>query len=277
MRRSLFSDIKLAAQYYYDARTIYDVHSPFMYNFIKDVLDTKQEYYAFEDIENIRSRMSKMSREVEFKDFGAGSKSLPVSSRKVKDIATKSATNNKDGRILFNTAIHLGAKNIIELGTSLGLGTAYLASANGHSVVNTIEGDPASAYIAERNFELLGLKNVKLHRGIFNEILPSLLKNNEDVDLAFIDGDHNYENTLNYFNILKEGMSEKGIIIMDDIYWSKGMNLAWIKIIKDRKVTASLNIFSKGFIFLDPAIKTEKKHEVIIPIRWKPWRIGLFG
>ncbi|NNF35863.1 MAG: class I SAM-dependent methyltransferase [Saprospiraceae bacterium] len=277
MRLPSFTDIRLFLKYYSGAGTVYDAHSPFIYQFIVEVLDTSKDFYIHEDIENLRQKLTRINKEIDFKELGAGSKINHSSKRNIKDIARTSATSAKDGKILFNLAIHQQARTILELGTSLGLGTSYLASASSSAQAHTIEGDPASAYMAQRNFDLLGMKNIKLHEGSFDVILPELLKKIKSVDLVYIDGDHTYEGTIKYFNILKDHMSSDGVMVLDDIYWSGEMERAWSEIIEDKKVRVSIDIYSKGFIFFSSDIKTESRHFKYIPTKFKPWRIGLFS
>jgi len=277
MRLPSITDIGLFFKYYSGAKTLYDAHSPFIYQFITEVLDTKKSFYIHEDIENLRQKLIKINKEVDYKELGAGSKVNQSSKRNIKDIARTSATSSKDGKILFNLAIHQQASTILELGTSLGIGTSYLASASSSSQVHTIEGDPASAYIAQRNFDLLGFKHIELHEGAFDDILPQLLPAIAPIDLVYIDGDHTYMGTLKYVNLLKNHMSTEGVMVLDDIYWSKEMERAWSEIIMDEQVKASIDIYSKGFVFFSSEIETESRHFKYIPTRFKPWRIGLFS
>ncbi len=51
---------------------------------------------------------------------------------------------------------------IVELGTSLGISTSYLAKGNRESNVFTFEGCPETAAIARENFKNLNLRNVDL-------------------------------------------------------------------------------------------------------------------
>ena len=270
------SDISLAFRYYRKARTKYDAHSPFFHHFISEVLDTKKSFYIHEGIENLRDKLLRINKNIEYNDLGAGSKSRTGTQRNIKDIAKNSSTNERDGKILFNLVIYNDAKTVLELGTSLGIGTSYLASAASSVQVHTLEGDPASAYIASRNFNLLGLNNVSIHEGAFSRTLPNLLKELPTIDIAYIDGDHTYEATFQYFSMIKSYLSAKAVVVFDDIYWSKGMQRAWSEIIKDDDVKASLDIYSKGFVFFDPEIITDSKHFTLIPTSMKPWRIGLF-
>ena len=268
------SDIKRFWEFYKGADTKYNLHSPFVFDFISNVLDTEKEYYPFEDIEIIRKKLLGIDKEVEFQDYGAGSRIDNNSSRKIKDIAKTSSIQPKDGRILYNLVIHFKPKTIVELGTSLGIGSMYLASADSKSHLITVEGNPGSAYIARRNFDLMGLKNIHLIEGQFDDILPNLLNETDQIDLAYIDGNHQKEATERYFSMFLEKIHAGSVIVLDDIYWSDGMLSAWKHIISHPRVTMSIDIYTKGFVFFNQSFKT-KQHFKYIATKYKPWKFGL--
>jgi predicted O-methyltransferase YrrM len=270
-----FSDIKNAFSYYVSAKTKYEVHSPFVYDFITHVLDTSKEYYSFEEIEFIRKKLLKVQKEVSYRDFGAGSKSHSGIKRKIKDIARLSGVSPRDGKIIHNCVSHYGFKSILELGTSLGLGTAYLASGNRSAKVITMEGDPASAYIAKRNFDLLGLYNIELIEGEFNQNLDEALSHFDQLDVAYIDGNHQGQATIEYFKKIKLKLSGFSLMIFDDIYWSDDMLKAWNNIINDDTVWCSINIYSKGFVFFNKTRPMAPDRYTLIKSRFKPWQIGI--
>ena len=63
-------------------------------------------------------------------DFGAGSHVNDNKTRKIKDVAKNSAKNAKFGKLIYRITQFYKPKNILELGTSLGISTLYLAKAN---------------------------------------------------------------------------------------------------------------------------------------------------
>ena len=74
---------------------------------------------------------------------------------------------------------------IVELGTSLGVTTAYMAAMDKRNKVITYEGCPAVAEIAKENWEALGLKNIDCRVG---EITAEILvKDLEGGDVGHID------------------------------------------------------------------------------------------
>ena len=137
----------------------------------------------------------------------------------------------------------------MELGTSLGISSAYLAAANSGSKLITIEGCKEIADVAAQNFTKLELKNIEQVVGNFDKVLPEVLKKTDQLDLVFFDGNHQKEPTPNYFKQCLEKANEKSVFIFDDIYWSREMKEAWEEIKNNKKVTVSIDLFYMGIIF----------------------------
>jgi predicted O-methyltransferase YrrM len=138
---------------------------------------------------------------------------------------------------------------VVELGTSLGVTTGYLAAANLKGKVYTFEGAKEVAKVAIENFATLSLEHIKLIDGNFDETLQPALEDIDKVDLAFVDGNHRKEPTIEYFNKLLEKASERSIFIFDDIHWSGGMEEAWEHIKQHPMVTLTIDLFFIGLVF----------------------------
>ena len=138
---------------------------------------------------------------------------------------------------------------IVELGTSLGVTTAYMAAMDKRNKVITYEGCPAVAEIAKENWEALGLKNIDCRVG---EITADILDRDlERVDVAFIDANHTYAGTRAYFNVLAEKVHRKSVMIVDDIHYNKEMEQAWREICADERVTSTMDLYQMGLVFFD--------------------------
>ena len=230
-------------------RRAYGIHSPFLYALIRDVFMKKAKYYFTEEIDDLRYDLLCYDEVIQVKDFGAGSKLMRSEFRKIKDIAKYSAVNKKYGELLFRMLDFFKPNTILELGTSLGIGTLYLALANSKSVVYTIEACPETAKIAKENFNDLNAQNIKLIEGNFSEKLPHVLNSVEKIDFVVFDGNHLKEATLNYFNLCIKKSHNDSIFYFDDIHWSKEMEEAW-KIIKSNvAVTLTVDLFFSGIVF----------------------------
>ena len=231
------------------SRLGHGVHSPFVYELVEQVFNNNGEYYSFKAIEKLRVRLRNDKTIVEVEDFGAGSTQTQNNRRSISSIAKSALLGKEHAQLLFRLVNRFQPKTIIELGTSLGLSSAYLASACKHAMVHTFEGSPEISKLAQNNLKHLNLKNIKLHTGPFDLELPKLLDAIDSIDFAFIDGNHKYEPTLKYFNLLLQKSHPKSIFVFDDIYWSEGMTKAWKEIIAQPEVTVSIDLYRMGIVF----------------------------
>jgi predicted O-methyltransferase YrrM len=71
--------------------------------------------------------------------------------------------------------------------------------------------------------------------GDFDDVLPSLPP--LQYDLIFIDGNHRGAALIRYVNELAPCLSEKGVIVCDDIHWSRDMEAAWDELIQENRWT----------------------------------------
>lgn len=225
------------------------MHSPFVFSFITKVLNDNRHFYAYESVEIIRQLLLNDQQLLEIEDFGAGSRVRKNNTRKVCEIANSSLKPKKFGQLLFRIVDQYAPKNILELGTSLGVTTAYLASAREDSKVVTMEGASTIAAVAKNNFRKLQLTNIELVEGNFDETLPATIQKMKIIDLAFVDGNHRYEPTMRYFRELLPVMHEHSILIFDDIHWSEEMECAWEEIKQDSSVTLTIDLFFIGLVF----------------------------
>lgn len=263
----MYSRFQLAKKYlhYYLSASNgkgHGVHSPFVFDFIQHVLNDKKNYPCYSIIEAKRKELLRNEIVIEVADFGAGSSVIKTNKRGVKDIAASSLKPKKYAQLLFRMAQYYKPETILELGTSFGISTAYLASANSMASVHTCEGASSIAAIAKQNFNELGFQNIHITGGDFTNTLPTLLSQLSKIDLAFIDGNHRKEPTLNYFQQLLNHSTESTILVFDDIHWSAGMEEAWEEIKQHPAVTLTIDLFFIGIVILSPDITHKQQFSV---------------
>ena len=224
------------------------VHSPFVYDLITKCFKDKRSKDWNISLASYRNSLLINKTIIEIVDFGAGSKKLQQNKRQISQIAKNAGITKKRANLLGRLAVFLGCKNILEIGTSLGIGTASLAMATPRSSITTLEGCINTAAVAKENFKKFDLQNINIIIGNFDETLPSVLKNNI-YDLIFFDGNHQKEATLKYFSQCLEQSHNDSVFIFDDIYWSEGMQDAWQIIKSHPKVTITIDTFQWGLVF----------------------------
>jgi len=244
-----FNRITKYLQYRLNAKTKHAVHSPFLFELITQVLNNKQSNSDYTIVENYKKTLLKDKTIISCPDLGAASKVLKSNQNSIQQIAKSSSVNKKFGRLLYRLVEHFRPNTILELGTSLGISTQYLALANKNAKVITLEGCSDKTNYNKQFLKNERFKNIDSHTGNFDILLPEVLTKTTTVDLVFFDGNHQEKATLNYFEHCLSKINNKTIFIFDDIYWSKGMENAWEKIIEHPKVTLSINLYYMGIVF----------------------------
>jgi predicted O-methyltransferase YrrM len=260
LMNSAFFKAKAYLQYLNKSGTRHSVHSPFVYSLVDEVLRNKTDYPEFREIEELRQKLLSKSQLIEITDFGAGAnlKSYEHRFERVSALARKSSVDAKYGRLLFRLVGYFKSETILELGTSLGISTLYLALANREAQVYTLEGCTTKSEQASTNFQALNALNIDLHIGRFDIVLPDLLKNLKKLDFAFIDGHHTFDATIDNFETLLKIAHNDTVFIFDDIHWSRGMEKAWQQITDHQHVTVSIDLFRFGIVFLKKELSRQK-------------------
>lgn len=256
----MYSSFQLALKYlhYYFTSSSgkgHGIHSPFVFEFVTKVLNDKRHFYAYDKVEQLRLDLLLDKTTLTIEDFGAGSAVAKSNRRKVKAIARSALKPKKFGQLMFRMVNYYRLNTMIELGTSLGVTACYLANGNALGKVYTLEGAKQVADVARKNFNELEVGNVEIIEGNFDETLPLALDKLSQIDLAFVDGNHRKQPTINYFNQLLAKAHEHSIFIFDDIHWSKEMEDAWKLIQQHSSVTLTIDLFFIGIVFF------RKKHK----------------
>ncbi|SFF93390.1 Methyltransferase domain-containing protein [Pontibacter chinhatensis] len=231
---------------------LHGVHSPFIFDLYHSVLHHSGHFRAYDTVEALRHQLLRDERELQVTDFGAGSRSINQKSRKIKDIARTSAKPAKYGQLLFRLVNQLQPNTILELGTSLGLTTSYLAEARKNGQIYTFEGCPNIARTARENFKKQGYRNIRVIEGNLDSTLDKQLQQLGSIDFAFLDGNHRYEPTLRYFESCLQKCHENTVLVLDDIYWSVEMKQAWQEIKHHPQVRQTVDLYFVGLVFFRP-------------------------
>jgi predicted O-methyltransferase YrrM len=221
----------------------------------------KKRYPAYTLPDAYKRNLLKDDTILMVQDLGAGSKTGRSRERKVSDIARTSVKHKRYSRLLYRLCLRQGYKRILELGTSLGVTTMYLAGIPGAGVI-TLEGAEEVANYAKAAFSTHGFENVEMVEGDFDHTLEAAAYKMGGIDLAFVDGNHRKLPTLRYFEQLLSYMGNDSCIVFDDIHWSREMEEAWDLIRQDNRVRLSIDLFFVGIVFFRREF-VEKQHFTI--------------
>lgn len=224
------------------------VHSPFVYNLVTKCFYDTQNYSTYTSIKKYRNQLINNKQIVTIQDFGSGSKKFKNEFRKVSAVAQTSGSTLKKAYFLHRLGLYFKPKTILELGTSLGIGTIALAIGNKTAKLTTIEGSKELAILSRKYLKDFNINNVEVINNTFTEVIPDLKQ--QSWDFIFIDGHHDQTATINYFEILLASTHNDTVIIFDDIYWSEGMTAAWNSIKNHPNITVSIDVFYFGIVFL---------------------------
>lgn len=248
--------VKSYLKFFLSATNKHGVHSPFVYDLITKCFNDPTPYPEYTILSRYRNRLLKSKSHIEVTDFGAGSRVFTSNKRAVRAIAKNAGITTKRQRLLFRLVRYFQPNHILELGTSLGLGTAALALGNTSASITTVEGCSNTAKMAQELFEEFELQHIQLK----NETFETFFENppHPYPNLVYIDGNHCKERTLQYFERLLPQVQNDSVFIFDDIYWSPEMTEAWKEICAHPDVRVSLDTFQWGLIFFRK--EQEKQH-----------------
>jgi predicted O-methyltransferase YrrM len=256
----LFHSAQSYLRFLVESSNQYGVHSPFVYDFLTVGLKEKIDETDRDTSRKLRKALKADKSRIKVEDFGAGSRVFKGSERKVSQIAKTAGISWSRSKKLYRTVRHFKPQNILEFGTSLGMATAAISLAAPEAKIDTLEGCPQTAGIAQSMFDRFGMQNINMHIGEFNSTLPALLNKNS-YELIFFDGNHQKEATLNYFEMCLKAAHENSVFIFDDIHWSREMEEAWSEIRENERITLSIDTFQWGLVFFHPG--REKEHFVL--------------
>lgn len=237
---------------------------------------TPDERMWIRRIELLREQLNSSTREISIEVCGV-EKLSPTRTNEARDtgevllrtigeVCRSASTTYFWSLLLFKLVRKLRPSFCLELGTCLGISASFQAAAlklNGMGRLVTLEGARTLTSLAEGNFQALGLDNVRIVLGRFQDTLDKVLQANESVDYAFIDGHHDEQATVAYYKQIACFLSEKALLVFDDISWSDGMKRAWRAILADERVKTSVNLGRFGVCVVDAQI--ENKKDLVIP------------
>ncbi len=243
----MFYQVKAYLKFLLKATNQHGVHSPFVFNLVTKCFYNKTHYTAYSQIKAYRNLLLNSTERISITDFGAGSKRFKSNQRRIADLAKHVGISKKNAALLFRLSNYFSPLQVLELGTSLALGTQAISLGAPNAEITSIEGCPNISKFATRQCSKLKLDRVSIINGEFSKILSTL--NTPKFDMVFFDGNHQKEATLNYFESLLPKAHNDSIFIFDDIYWSAGMTEAWHTIKAHPKVSVTIDTYQWGMVF----------------------------
>ncbi len=256
-----FRCMKIASFIYYQFRALskkgHGIHSPFIFDLVTNVIHSQGKKTRIIEFEQQRKKLKDDKRKIFINDLGTGISGT----RSISSIANRSLTSPRECELLYRIIKHYQPSSFIELGTSLGITTLYVAQGMNGKPVYTIEGNPQTAQVAKSLFDHFHFENIKQGMGDIINILPQALENCPAPFIVYIDGNHAYEPTMRYFHQISQAADLESIIIIHDIHLNADMEKAWAKICENEMATFTIDLFNMGIIFFNK--KSPKQHFII--------------
>ncbi len=223
-----------------------------MYDFYVNVI--KQRSIDIDDGPRLRQRLSNDNRTIRVTDLGAGSVHMPDRDRKVSDIFRYTTSSHKFSLLYSRIISHYKLRNVIELGTSLGINTLYLSKALRDVAITTFEGSTEIAEVAKGLFKENESTNISVIEGNIDNTLRPYLDTINQLDFALIDANHRFEPTVRYLELLIKKIHTSSVIAVDDIHSSSDMERAWHSIQNHPSVQTTIDLYRCGLIFFNPSL-----------------------
>jgi predicted O-methyltransferase YrrM len=245
------------------AKSRHGLHSPFIYRLVDEVIYDFNNKGIYNEVEKVRAQLLSDNQVITVTDLGAGSLVNNNRQKKVSDMARHALKPAKLAQLLYRLVCDLKPRNIIELGTCLGITSLYLKNAAPDAQLFTLEGCPETAEVAKSIFKKAGINDIKQITGNFDDTLPGVIESTSQLDFVFVDGNHQKQATLNYFEWCLPKVHENTLLIFDDIYWSRGMKEAWEIIKAHPRVTVTVDLFWVGLVYFK---KGQQREDFLVKI-----------
>jgi predicted O-methyltransferase YrrM len=236
----------------------HSIHSPYFYDLYTKIVSRKHTH-DLPVMEDLRRELEHNKTLLNIEDLGSGSQGKKPSRRTIGEIARTSLSPYRLALFYLDLVNFSNARRIVELGTSLGLTTLYLAQKKDAQVF-TFEGCHDIANTALTNFEWAGKQNIKLIEGNLDQTLHRFLEPTDKIDFVLMDANHRYVPTLDYYRLLTRRLKSTSLMVIDDIHRSEEMEKAWEEIRNDTLVYGSVDLYRCGILCFDPALN--KQHYV---------------
>ena len=223
------------------------IHSPFVYDLITKCFYDKTSFSAYDNLKVLRNELIHNQDLVKIKHYSEASKVFQSNHQKISTIVKCEGSSYKKQKQLYRITNYFKPKNVLELGTSVGLGSAAMAIASNNSIIKTVEVNKNISDIAKKVFKSYQLKNIQIDTSSFKDFFKK--SNYENLDLVYLDGTCDKESTIENFNSLLKHSHNESVFIINNIYWSKEMTEAWNIIKKQKEITVSIDTFYWGFLF----------------------------
>ncbi len=230
----------------------------------KAIIDARKSTFSnidltiFDECEKYRNKLLSSDETVSYEVFNSPKTST------VSQICKKAASSKKWCALIYNLVRSSEGHSVFEVGTNLGVSGVYILNAlkdDASSLFVSLEGLPKLCEISGKEFQRISNnRTFKIWQGLYQDTFDSALESVSEIDCSFIDGNHQYGPTLEYFDKIKSKSASNSLLIFDDINWSEGMQNAWREIRDDASVALTIDLYEIGIVILDSNYNGPSQH-----------------
>jgi hypothetical protein len=195
--------------------------------------------------------------------------------RSVGEFALKTSCSPKMGQILTRIVNTVNAKEVLELGTGIGISALYIASSRADVHVTSVGEHGGRHDITSYLEKQLDLRNIDLRLSRFETGLSSLLDEQKTFDMAYLDGGHHSEALIRHAQLAFKLLDNGGLLILKDIRWSVEKEKDWDRLWLDPDWGIGLDFYNFGMLIKGRPARDLIRYK-LVPYYIKPWRAGFF-
>jgi len=226
----------------------FGIHSPYLFRLITAVLEEKLPFYHFARIECLRKELKTDIASFD-KDTG---KRNPNRFAK---------TEASCGQLLFRLIQDAHYKTVLELGTSTGLETQYMAFANQKARCISVTTSAEIAAIALEGFKKQGLKNIELLLLQNDETPEKILNELGTLDFVLFNKFSGEKENLIQFEKCLLKKNKDSLFVFMNIHSNPDALNAWKTIRTHSEVQVTIDLYHLGIVIFNTML--EKKNYVI--------------
>ena len=229
----------------------YGVHSPFVFDLIRTVIEERKHYYCYEQLHSVRLQLLNRSGKVTYYHRACT----------IDKILRKYCFTEREYRLLFRLANRFHPKTIYVAGSDFGLTPLYLTAYAKDSVCVVIEPELSIAAIANEYLTKYALASVDLRNNITD--IPDQLdfvvwgnsftsfpsdkrtcKSSSQNSLCENFSSDNFERFLSHIN-------DESVMVISGIHASPENHETWKSICSHSKVTVTIDLYRLGIVFFN--------------------------